>query len=89
MDISKLKITIVAYEQFSEYEFAPPATFFVRGATGDYYFIHTAKRAIAQAWADDYFTKGRYTVVAARMQKEKPKSESGTYSASGVGSRKK
>lgn len=85
----EMKVTVVDYETFSDYLFVPVSTFFVRGATGDYYFFHTSKRADAQKQADEMFGKGKYTVVAAKLQKEKPKSESGGYSCTGIGSRKK
>lgn len=85
----KLKITDVTFDEFTEIDFTPPSTFFIRGATGDYYFIHTAKRGIAQEWVDENFGKGRYTVVASKLQKTKPKNESGAYSCTGTGSRKK
>ena len=85
----EMKVTVVDYETFSDYLFVPVSTFFVRGATGDYYFFHTSKRAEAQKQADEMFGKGKYTVVASKLQKEKPKSESGLYSCTGVGSRKK
>lgn len=85
----EMKVTVVDYETFSDYLFVPVSTFFVRGATGDYYFFHTSKRADAQKQADEMFGKGKYTVVAAKLQKEKPKSESGGYSCTGIGSRSK
>lgn len=85
----EMKVTVVDYETFTDYEFVPCSTFFVRGATGDYYFFHTSKRAEAQKQADEMFGKGKYTVVASKLQKEKPKSESGGYSCTGVGTRKK
>lgn len=85
----KLKITDVTFDEFTDIDFTPPSTFFIRGATGDYYFIHTAKRAVAQDWVDENFGKGRYTVVASKLQKTKTKSESGSYSCTGTATRKK
>lgn len=87
-DVKKLKFTVVDFETYSEYDFIPPSTFFIRSAMGDYYFIHTAKRALAQEWVDEYFGKGRYAVVASKLQKTKPKSESGALSCTGTATRR-
>ena len=87
--VAKMKISNVSFDQFTDIDFVPPSTFFIRGATGDYYFIHTSSRSKAQEWVDENFGKGRYTVVASKLQKTKPKNESGAYSCTGTGSRKK
>lgn len=88
-DISKLKITIVTYDQFSEYEFAPPATFFVRMATGDFIFFKTSDRKVAQQEIDNMLGKGRYTAIPSKTQKTKSKLESGGLSCTGTASRRK
>lgn len=67
----KQRITVVGFEEFSNYEFIPPATFFVQNAVGHYIFIHTAKRSVAQEWVDNEYGKGRYTVKASKLQKGK------------------
>lgn len=85
--MAKMKITDVTFDQFTEIDFVPPSTFFIRGATGDYYFIHTSKRALAQEWVDENFGKGRYTVVASKLQKTKSKQEGGGYSCNGTATR--
>lgn len=69
--MSAPKITVVTFEQFSNYEFIPPATFFIQNALGDYIFIHTASRAVAQEWVNEEYGKGRYTVKASKLQKGK------------------
>lgn len=66
-----VKTTVISFEQFSAYDFVPPATFFIRNALGEYIFIHTRERAKAQAWVDENYGKGRYTVNASKMQKGK------------------
>lgn len=71
----KQRITVVNFEEFSNYEFIPPATFFIQNAVGHYIFIHTAQRAIAQTWVDEEYGKGRYTVKASKLQKGKPLDE--------------
>lgn len=65
------RITVVTYEQFSNYEFIPPATFFIQNALGEYIFIHTSKRQVAQEWVNEEYGKGRYNVKASKLQKGK------------------
>lgn len=72
---TKQKITTISFKEFSHYEFIPPATFFIQNALGEYVFIHTAKRAVAQEWVDENYGKGRYTVKASKLQKGKPLGE--------------
>lgn len=66
-----VRITIVQYEQFVDFDFEPPATFYTRSAMGHYYYYHTRARAKAQEACDDVFGKGRYTVNASKIQKGK------------------
>ena len=82
------KITTVTYEEFTDYQFAPPATFYVMDSLQNYLFIHTSKRSVAQEWCDEYFGKGRYTVKAAKEQKTKIKNEAGIYTCTGTSSRR-
>ena len=84
----ELKITVVDYNTFTDYEFIPPATFFVMDSLQNYHFIHTSDRKVAQDWCDDYFGKSKYTVKASKEQKSKSRMESGEYSASGTTTRK-
>lgn len=86
---SKLKITKVTFDEFTDIDFIPPATFFIRDATGDYTFVHTATRSVAQDWVNENYGKGRYTIVASKLQKTKSKSESGALSCTGTATRKK
>lgn len=87
-DLKDLKISVVQFEQFSSYEFTAPATFFIQNAMGDYIFIHTSKRNVAQAWVDENYGKGRYTVKASKLQATKSKLESGGFSCTGTATRK-
>lgn len=84
----ELKITVVDYTTFTDYEFNPPATFYVMDCLQNYHFIHTSDRKIAQDWCDDYFGKSKYTVKASKEQKTKSKSESGELSVRGSNTRK-
>ncbi|QNR53836.1 hypothetical protein phiK7A1_046c [Pseudomonas phage phiK7A1] len=86
--IGKLKVTVVPFSQFSEYDFIPPATFFIQNAMGEYVFIHTSKRQGAQDWVDENYGKGRYTVKASKLQATKSKLESGGLSCTGTATRK-
>ena len=84
----EMKITIVSYEEFSEYTFNPPATFFVMDSLQNYHFIHTSDRKVAQDWCDDYFGKSKYTVKASKLQKTKIRNEAGVYTVTGTTSRR-
>lgn len=86
--MSKQKITVIDFNTFSSLEFVPPATFFIQNAMGDYVFIHTAKRQVAQDWVDSEYGKGRYTVKASKLQATKSKLESGGLSCTGTATRK-
>lgn len=85
--IDKQRITVVSYEEFSAWEFNPPATWFIKDASGSYIFIHTSQRAKAQAWIDEEYGKGRYTVNASKIQKGKELGE-GSKPAFGVATRR-
>lgn len=86
--MSKQKTTVIDFAAFSAMDFVPPATFFIQNAMGDYIFIHTAKRQVAQDWVDAEYGKGRYTVKASKLQATKSKLESGGFSACGTATRK-
>lgn len=83
----KQKITTVSFDEFANYEFIPPATFFIQNAMGEYIFIHTANRATAQFWVDENYGKGRYTVKASKLQKGKELGE-GSKPAFGTATRR-
>lgn len=86
--IDNVKTTLVSYEEFTDYEFQPPATFYIMDSLQNYIFVHTSQRSVAQEVVDEMYGKGRYTVRAAKQQKGKSKREDGGYSAVGVGTRK-
>lgn len=66
----ELRVTEVSYEEFTDYQFVPPSSFYVMSATQIYYFIHTSKRAEAQQWVDNTFGVGHYRVIPSKMQKQ-------------------
>lgn len=63
------KITTISYEEFTDYTFEPPTTFYIMTAMQEYIYFHTSKRATAQEACDEMFGKGRYTVKASKIQK--------------------
>lgn len=82
-----LKTTVLTYDEYSHME-KPPSTFFIRDAVGQYVFIHTSKREKAQAYVDETYGAGKYSVIAARLQKTKSKQEDGGLSVRGVATRR-
>lgn len=87
--VKEIKVTVVDYTTFSSYDFQEPAVWWILSATGDYYYFHCAKREEAQLKCDQTFGKDFYKVKTSRIIKTKSSLESGGYSCTGVGSRKK
>ena len=88
--IEKIKTTMVPYEIYTEYDYVDCAAFYIKTALGDRLYIHTNDRLLAQAVADDYSgVKGKYKVVAAKISKTKPRTESGMFTCTGTASRRK
>lgn len=83
-----IEVVIVTYEQYTDYEFIEPGSYFVMSAAQLYYFFKTSDRAKAQAKADELFGVGKYTVKTSKNQKTKSKLESGLCSAYGTTSRR-
>lgn len=71
LKVSGIRYTVVSYAEYTDIDFEPPATFYVRSAMGDYYFFHTRDRAKAQAACDEMFGAGRYTVHSSKIQRGK------------------
>lgn len=67
----EIKTTLVAYNEHGELDFKSPSNWYVRIATGDFLYIHTQKRQIAQKWVDEEFGKGKYVVRASDVEKTK------------------
>lgn len=87
--IDKIKTTLVPYEVYTEYDYVDCAAFYIKTALGDRLYIHSSDRMLAQAVADEYSgVKGKYKVVAAKIQKTKSKLESGGLSCYGTQSRR-
>ena len=87
--IEKIKTTMVPYETYTEYDYVDCAAFYIKTALGDRLYIHTNDRLLAQAVADEYSgVKGKYKVVAAKISKIKPRTESGMFTCTGTQSRR-
>lgn len=84
----EVKVTVVPYEEFADYEFEPPATFFFKNALGEVIFLHSSKREVCQAWVDEHYGEGKYKVIAAKVQRTKSKLESGELSCYGTQTRR-
>lgn len=69
------KITVVDYAEFTHLDHVPPATWFIKDASGLFIYIHTSKRDKAQQFVDEEYGVGRYTVNASKIQKGKPLGE--------------
>lgn len=84
----KIKTVVVEFEAFSAWDFIPVGSFYIRDASGDYLFLKTSNRAEAQKYVNDTYGKGKYTVVAAKVQKTVSRLESGGLSCTGTATRK-
>jgi len=78
----EIKVTVVSYEEFTDYEFQPPSSFLIMDSMQNYIFYHTRSRAAAQQKVDEEFGKGRYKVIASKLEKG-----SGEYTVRGTQSR--
>lgn len=79
----EVKITVVTYEQYTDYEFVDPATFYVMTGLQEYYYFHTSSRSVAQQKANELFGENKYTVKASKIQKTKSRQENGGVSVRG------
>ena len=85
----EVKVTVVSFEEYTEYDFVDLSTFFFKDAMGNRHYVHTSKRTEAQRIADEFSgVPGKYKVIATREQKTKSKLESGELSCTGVSTRK-
>lgn len=84
----EIKTVDVSFIDFTDPEFIPPGSFYIRNAFGEYVFYKTGERAKAQEAANKVYGKGKYTVVAAKLEKGGSKLESGEYSVRGTSTRR-
>ncbi|AXF53079.1 MAG: hypothetical protein [Caudoviricetes sp.] len=88
MSEKKIKTVVVDFEEFSEWDFIPPGSFYIRNAMGDYVFMKTSERKLAQDHVDAEYGKGKYAVVPAKQDKTKSRLESGGLSCTGTSTRR-
>lgn len=86
--VKPLVTVTVEFKVFSEWDFVPPGSFYIRDATGDYIFMKTSDRKVAQQHIDKEYGKGKYTVVPAKTQKTVSRLESGGLSCTGTATRR-
>lgn len=84
----EIEVVIVSYQQYTDYEFIEPGSYFVMSASQDYYFFKTSDRAKAQQKCNELFGENKYLVKSGKMTKSKSRREDGGYSAMGSNSRK-
>lgn len=78
----------VKFEVFSVWDFMPPGSFYIRMASGDYLFLKTSDRLLAQKHIDTEYGKSKYTVIPTKVIKTKSKLESGGLSCTGTATRR-
>ena len=52
----------ITFSEFSSPDFNHPSKWFILDALGDYVFIKTRKRDVAQQWVDSEYGLGKYSV---------------------------
>lgn len=86
--VKVLNTVAVDYETFSEWDFIPPGSFFIRDASGWFIFMKTSDRKAAQDHVNKEYGKGKYTVIPTKEQKTKSRLESGGLSCYGTATRR-
>lgn len=90
MSEKELKVTTVSYQDFTAYDYICQAAFYFKDALGQIHMLHSSKREECQAWVDEnYPPKGKYKVIASKLQKTKSRQENGLSTATGTSSRRK
>lgn len=83
-----IKVSIITYEQYTDYEYIDVANYFIVSALQEYVYFHTNDRAAAQAKCNEMFGASKYTVKASKISKTKSKLESGGLSCTGTSTRR-
>lgn len=83
-----IKVSIISYQQYTEYDYIDVANYFIVSAMQEYVYFHTNERSKAQLKCNEMFGEGKYTVKASKISKTKSKLEGGGYSAIGIGTTK-
>lgn len=88
MKVDGVKVTQVSYEEFTEYDFIPPANYYCMDSMQNYTFVHTSSREVAAKILEEIYGHSRYAVKASKIQKTKSKLESGGFSCVGHSTRR-
>ncbi|AEO14557.1 hypothetical protein MT_57010 [Pseudomonas phage phiPto-bp6g] len=88
MSVKIIKTVVVEFDTFSEWDFVPPGSFYIRPATGDYLFLKTSDRKAAQDFVNNEYGVGKYSVIPTKDQKTKSRLESGGLSCTGTATRR-
>lgn len=67
--VDGVKVTQVSYEEFTEYTFIPPASFYCMDSMQNYTFVHTAKREVAAKVIEEIYGHSRYSIKASKIQR--------------------
>lgn len=86
--IKPIVSVVVEYEEFTQWDFIPPGSFYIREGSGDYIFLKTSDRVAAQEYINKEYGKGKYTVIPTKIEKTKSKLESGGLSCTGTATRR-
>jgi len=95
--VKKIETVPVKFETLTSWDFIAPGSFYIRTAGyikmdddtfADYLFLKTSDRAAAQKHVNDIYGKGKYTVIAAKIQKTVSRLESGGLSCTGTATRR-
>jgi hypothetical protein len=73
----ELKITVVDYETFSDYDYVPVAAHYFKNAMGEFVHLHSSDRLECQNWIDENYGPNKYKVIPSKIAKTKSKLESG------------
>lgn len=67
--VDGVKVTQVSFEEFTDYDFIPVATFYCMDSMQNYTFVHTAKREVAAKVIEEIYGHNRYAIKTSKIQK--------------------
>ena len=70
-----IKTITVSFEEYTDYMFQHPATYFYKDCMGNFIYICTRDRRKAQEYVDEQVGAGKYKIIAAKISKGKPLGE--------------
>jgi hypothetical protein len=84
----EMKTVVVEFKEFTSPDFIPYGSYYIRDAKGNYIFMKTSDRLSAQAYVNEQYGKGKYTVIPSKTEKTKSRLESGGLSCTGTATRR-